>query len=97
MKILIIGGIPRSLINFRGPLLRALVAAGHEVVAAAAPSVPQTLLDQIKDGGRMVIPVGNRMVQELTVIRKTSEGIAKFNAGGCRFVPLLGEHGWNKR
>ena len=38
MKILIIGGIPRSLINFRGPLLRALVAAGHEVVAAAAPA-----------------------------------------------------------
>ncbi|MEA3506839.1 MAG: protein-L-isoaspartate(D-aspartate) O-methyltransferase [Elusimicrobiota bacterium] len=67
------------------------------VVAAAAPSVPRPLLNQLKMGGRIVIPVGSRMVQELTVITKTQEGIEKFNAGGCRFVPLLGEHGWNKR
>ena len=56
MKILIIGGIPRSLINFRGPLLRALVAAGHEVVAAAAPA-PEDVVAELNVVGVRFCPV----------------------------------------
>ncbi len=56
MKILIIGGIPRSLINFRGPLLRALVAAGHEVVAASAPA-PEDVVAELNAMGVRFCPV----------------------------------------
>ncbi|MDA3792754.1 MAG: protein-L-isoaspartate(D-aspartate) O-methyltransferase [Elusimicrobia bacterium] len=65
------------------------------IVAAAAPSVPEPFLSQLKEGGRIVIPVGNRLLQELKVIIKTEEGVRALNAGGCRFVPLIGEYGWS--
>lgn len=63
-------------------------------VAAAAPDVPEPLLAQLADPGRLVIPVGDRLDQELRVIVKsdgvTHERIATF----CRFVPLRGDGGW---
>lgn len=64
------------------------------IVTAAAPYVPQALLDQVKDGGRIVIPVGPRDHQELLVVTRRGEGIARRSLGGCRFVPLIGSQAW---
>lgn len=64
-------------------------------VAAAAPEVPQTLVDQLDPGGgRLVIPVGGRGEQRLQLIRKQGADIETRLATACRFVPLLGVHGW---
>lgn len=64
------------------------------LVAAAAPEVPQPLLDQLSDGGRLVIPVGGRGFQQLEVWeRKAREFIRQGNIS-VAFVPLRGEHGW---
>ena len=64
------------------------------IVTAASPEVPKSLLDQLAEGGRIVIPVGGRDVQELVRIVKTPEGAKRHNLGSCRFVPLLGKSGW---
>jgi protein-L-isoaspartate(D-aspartate) O-methyltransferase len=64
------------------------------IVTAASPEVPKALLDQLAEGGRLVIPVGGRDVQELVRIVKTPEGAKRHNLGPCRFVPLLGKSGW---
>ena len=64
------------------------------VVTAAAPYVPQALLDQVKDGSRIVIPVGPREQQELLVVTRRGEGIRRRSLGGCRFVPLIGSQAW---
>lgn len=64
-------------------------------VAAAAPDVPMSLLGQLRDPGRAVIPVGSRDDQELRVIRKRA-GRIEYRAGVmCRFVPLRGGEGWH--
>jgi protein-L-isoaspartate(D-aspartate) O-methyltransferase len=63
-------------------------------VTAAAPDVPFELLQQLAEGGRLVIPVGSRNLQELVRITKTPEGAVRNNLGGCRFVPLLGKSAW---
>jgi protein-L-isoaspartate(D-aspartate) O-methyltransferase len=67
------------------------------VVAAAAPEVPLSLLNQLAEGGRLVIPVGGRNTQELVRIVKTAEGAQRHNLGPCRFVPLLGRSAWPER
>jgi len=67
------------------------------LVAAGAPAVPQPLMAQLAEGGRMVIPVGNLENQELTLIEcmERSRGIFQTTVlDGCRFVPLVGAHGW---
>ena len=66
------------------------------MVTAGAPDIPQPLIDQLKVGGRMVIPVGDSYVQDLMRIQKTGDGITKGNYGGCRFVRLIGKYGWEK-
>jgi len=65
------------------------------VVTAAAPSVPEPLVDQLKQGGIMLIPVGSvSLFQNLLKITKDSDGkIKQENLGGVAFVPLTGEHG----
>ncbi len=63
-------------------------------VAAAAPEIPQSLLDQLKDPGRLVIPVGERSDQDLQVIWKRGGRLETRTATACRFVPLRGEEGW---
>ncbi len=63
-------------------------------VAAAAPDIPRELLDQLKDPGRLVIPVGSIWDQELWVIKKSGGEIHKSIATYCRFVPLRGSEGW---
>jgi protein-L-isoaspartate(D-aspartate) O-methyltransferase len=67
------------------------------VVAAAAPEVPLALLNQLAVGGRLVIPVGARNLQELVRIVKTPAGAQRHNLGPCRFVPLLGSSAWPER
>lgn len=64
------------------------------IVTAGAPDIPQPLIDQLNIGGRLVIPVGSEFVQSLIRVRKTEKGIEKEDMGGCRFVKLIGEHGW---
>jgi protein-L-isoaspartate(D-aspartate) O-methyltransferase len=63
-------------------------------VAAAAPEIPQALLDQLKDPGRLVIPVGERNDQDLQVVWKRGGRLETRTATACRFVPLRGEEGW---
>ncbi|NNJ26131.1 protein-L-isoaspartate(D-aspartate) O-methyltransferase [Alienimonas chondri] len=65
------------------------------VVTAAAPDVPPALRDQLADGGRLVIPVGDRFTQELIRVRKTGKEFDRETLCGCRFVPLIGEQGWS--
>lgn len=66
------------------------------IVTAAAPDVPEPLFTQMREGGIMVIPIGGRWEQDLVSVRK-EEGIPrKEYLGGCRFVPLLGAHGFSE-
>jgi protein-L-isoaspartate(D-aspartate) O-methyltransferase len=67
------------------------------VVAAAAPDVPGALVEQLRTGGVLAIPVGSRWLQDLVVVRRTARGVERESAGGCVFVPLLGEQGWRER
>jgi protein-L-isoaspartate(D-aspartate) O-methyltransferase len=64
------------------------------LVTAAAPTVPPPLLEQLAEGGRLVIPVGSADQQELLRIVKRAGTFSQQSLYGCRFVPLLGRHGW---
>ena len=64
------------------------------IVTAGAPKVPAELIEQLAEGGRMVIPVGSRYEQNLLKItKKQGKEIIK-DLGGCRFVPLIGPGAW---
>ena len=67
------------------------------LAAASGSHVPQALVDQLADGGRIVMPVGEPgWVQELVKVTKSAAGeLVQENLGGVRFVPLIGEEGWN--
>lgn len=64
------------------------------LVSAGSPSVPQPLLDQLADGGRLLVPVGDREIQQLMVYRRRGDKIEKRQGAPVRFVPLIGSHGW---
>lgn len=64
------------------------------IVTAGSPVIPQTLIQQLAIGGRMVIPIGNQHSQELVKIIREEKGIRQISLGGCRFVKLVGEYGW---
>ena len=66
------------------------------LVTAAAPKIPEPLLDQLRPGGILIIPVGGRLSpQELLKIKKNSNGhIERTSLGGVAFVPLIGEQGF---
>ena len=66
------------------------------IVTAGAPDVPEKLVDQLVEGGRLVVPVGNQHSQDLIKISKDKMGVHKSNLGGCRFVKLIGAHGWKE-
>jgi len=63
-------------------------------VAAAAPEMPETLYEQLRPRGRLVVPVGGPVTQRLEVIVRSPEGPAVVHSVPCRFVPLLGEEGF---
>jgi protein-L-isoaspartate(D-aspartate) O-methyltransferase len=63
-------------------------------VGAAAPGFPQTLYDQLRPRGRLVVPVGGQRAQRLEVIVRSPEGPAVVHSVPCRFVPLVGEEGF---
>jgi protein-L-isoaspartate(D-aspartate) O-methyltransferase len=65
-------------------------------VAAGAPEVPYSLLDQLADPGRLVIPVGERDDQELRVVEKSGGRVEWRVSTLCRFVPLVGDQGWRQ-
>ncbi len=69
---------------------------GAILVAAAAPAAPQPLLAQLAEGGRMIIPVGDADNQELQLIEKRAGKFSTKMLEGCRFVPLVGYHAWQK-
>jgi protein-L-isoaspartate(D-aspartate) O-methyltransferase len=62
-------------------------------VTCAAPDIPQPLIDQLKNNGKLMIPVG-RMISQLELIEKIEGKIKRKNLGGCAFVPLVGKHGF---
>jgi protein-L-isoaspartate(D-aspartate) O-methyltransferase len=64
------------------------------MVTAAGPDVPQPLLDQLDDGGRLVMPVGSRGGQYLVRIERRGDDLVRENLAPVAFVPLIGEHGW---
>jgi len=65
------------------------------LVTAGAPSVPEPLIDQLANGGILVIPVGSNSLQELVRITKNEDGSVKEDRmGSCVFVRLVGKHGW---
>ncbi len=66
------------------------------MVTAGAPDIPKPLLDQLRPGGRMVIPVGERFTQTLLKVVKTPEGAVTEKSIPCVFVPLVGAHGWKE-
>lgn len=63
-------------------------------VAAAGPHIPQSLIEQLAMGGRLVIPVGSREEQQLVRIVRTPDGLRQDRLGLVRFVPLVGQEGW---
>jgi protein-L-isoaspartate(D-aspartate) O-methyltransferase len=64
------------------------------MVTAGAPHVPESLLAQLAIGGRMVIPVGSRYLQELCKVTRQKRKNVVQNLGGCRFVSLVGQDAW---
>jgi len=67
------------------------------IVTAGAPRPPAPLLEQLADGGRLVIPVGDRHTQMLEVHTRQGESHRTRNVCACKFVPLVGAHGWAER
>ena len=67
------------------------------LVTAGAPEVPQPLVEQLADGGRLVVPVGPRETQVLKIVERRGERTFAHELKGACFVPLIGRHGWNER
>ncbi len=66
------------------------------LVAAGAPAVPARLVEQLAEGGRLVVPVGDRENQQLLLLQKSPGRLLTRIINECRFVPLVGEHGWKE-
>lgn len=66
------------------------------IVTAGAPEVPHSLLEQLETGGRLVIPVGSRKSQKLYVVIRTEDGIEYKIFDNFKFVPLIGDEGWQE-
>ncbi len=64
------------------------------IVTAGAPYVPEALLKQLGEDGRLIIPVGDQSLQDLKRYTRTPEGVKEESLGGCRFVKLIGKEGW---
>lgn len=64
------------------------------LVSAGSPTIPQPLVDQLAEGGRLLIPLGGQDVQTLAVLTRKQGAIVREDVLPVRFVPLLGQHGW---
>ena len=85
-----------SLLVGDGTLGWSAYAPYHAIlVAAGGPEVPPPLVEQLVPGGRMIIPLGAKGAQTLTVVRRTADGVHTTPIGEARFVPLVGEHGFD--
>lgn len=65
------------------------------LVGAAAPDVPSPLVEQLAEGGRLLIPVGDREEQVLSIVTRRGDRIERADVAPVRFVPLFGAHGWD--
>lgn len=65
------------------------------LVGAGAPSLPQPLVTQLADGGRLLVPIGDREEQKLVLVQRRGDGIETKEVAPVRFVPLVGSHGWS--
>jgi protein-L-isoaspartate(D-aspartate) O-methyltransferase len=66
------------------------------IITAGAPDIPKPRVDQRVMGGRMVLPVGDRLTQDMVKLYRDEDGIHQSKLGGCRFVKLVGDHGWGE-
>ena len=66
------------------------------IVTAGAQKIPTTLISQLKTGGRIVIPIGDKSVQQLVLATKTGEKLKNRPISSCKFVPLIGKFGWDE-
>jgi protein-L-isoaspartate(D-aspartate) O-methyltransferase len=66
------------------------------LVAAASPTVPEPLAAQLAPGGRLILPLGPRDVQTLTVLERSGDALSTIAVADVRFVPLLGQHGFQE-
>ncbi len=64
------------------------------LVSAASPEIPRPLVEQLAEGGQLIIPIGDRVNQVLTVVRRDGDGLTTGTLGDVRFVPLVGQHGF---
>ena len=89
-------GYPNVRVELAGPRLGRERDAPYNaiIVAAAAPRLPMSLLNQLEPGGRLVVPVGDRQEQTLMKIVKTAHGFTTQTLTACRFVPLIAEDAW---
>ena len=67
------------------------------IITAATPDVPQPLIGQLADGGILVAPVGGHDIQDLITIHRQGRSFRRESHGGVRFVPLIGQHGWENK
>ncbi len=65
------------------------------LVGAGSPSIPQPLIDQLAEGGRLLIPIGDRDEQKLVLVERHEGQITQRDVAPVRFVPLVGHHGWD--
>jgi protein-L-isoaspartate(D-aspartate) O-methyltransferase len=67
------------------------------IITAAAPDTPTSLLEQLANGGRMVVPVGEKNIQTMLIIEKSMDGVAsEIYTERFKFVPLIGKEGWSR-
>jgi len=66
------------------------------IISAAGPRIPLPLIDQLKEGGKLIIPLGDSFSQTLTVVEKKSGKLESVDVCACVFVPLVGKYGYNK-
>jgi len=66
------------------------------LITAGAPKVPEPLLAQLKEGGKLVVPEGGRDYQELVLYEKTGDGFRRQAGEAVAFVPLIGRYGWQQ-
>ncbi|HEV7702876.1 MAG TPA: protein-L-isoaspartate(D-aspartate) O-methyltransferase [Gemmatimonadaceae bacterium] len=64
------------------------------LVTAGSPTVPTPLAEQLSEGGRLLIPIGDREVQTLTLFTRRGDELERRDIGAARFVPLIGKYGW---